>query len=212
MSGAGRFDVGLGAADLAIARGGRVVLDGVSFELAPGETLLLKGPNGGGKTSLLRTLAGLLAPASGAVRLSGERAADSELRAAAVYAGHADGVKATMTGAEHLRFWGRLYDGGATRINEAVAALDLGAFVGERASAMSAGQRRRLSLSRVVISGKSIWLLDEPTAAMDAAASARLVTLIEAHNKAGGAAIIATHDKLAITGRTLLIEAAWAAA
>jgi heme exporter protein A len=212
-----RHNLGLKVEGLAAARGGRVIFESASFVLEPGATLLLKGPNGAGKTTLLRTLAGLAPAARGTaetyldggprLRLDELPAPRPDRRAASIYAGHADGVKASMTGVEHLRFWARLYEGGADRIEIAAGAFDLAPFVHLRAGAMSAGQRRRLGLARLVISGKPIWLLDEPTAAMDAVAAARLAALILAHNAEGGAALVATHDKLPIEAPALILDA-----
>lgn len=213
MSGARTFQTGLEAAGVALDRGGRRIVEGVRLSLAPGETTLLKGANGAGKTTLLRALAGLLPIATGSVRVTNAGAAGDDSpaarRAACIYAGHADGVKAAMTGAEHLNFWTALYDAPKARTEAAVAAFDLAAIVSRRAGALSAGQRRRLSLARVVISGKPVWLLDEPTAAVDGASAARILDLLDVHRNTGGAALIATHDRLSIDGaRVCIIEAA----
>lgn len=209
-----RHRVGLEAAGLALDRGGRRVVADVALSLAPGEAALLKGANGAGKTTLLRALAGLLPLAAGSVLLTGaDDAADSRSpaarRGACIYAGHADGVKAAMTGAEHLRFWAALYGAPGARAEAAVAAFGLSEFLRRRAGALSAGQRRRLGLARIVISGKPIWLLDEPTAAVDSGSAARILELIAQHREAGGAALIATHDRLALPGaRAFVIGAA----
>lgn len=212
-----RFSLGLKAEGLAATRGGRIIFENASFVLEPGSTLLLKGANGAGKTTLLRVLAGLAPIARGSaetftnggprLRLDEFPAPRPTRRVATIYVGHADGVKAAMTGIEHLRFWSRLYEGGRERIEIAAGAFDLAPFVHLKAGVMSAGQRRRLALARLVISAKPIWLLDEPTAAMDAASAARLVALVRAHNEEGGAAIIATHDKLPMEAPGLILEA-----
>ena len=184
-------------------------MSGATFKLQSGETLLLKGSNGAGKTTLLRALAGLLPISGGRVLLApAVKASPSELRAAAIYVGHTDGVKSAMTAAEHLLFWSRLYPGGAARIDAAVAAFGLDDLLKFRTGALSAGQRRRVALARLVISGKPIWLLDEPGASMDAESNANLIALVLAHNARGGAAVIATHDRIAITARTLVVERA----
>lgn len=209
MTTAQRFNARLEVADLALARGGRLIVADASFDLAPGETVLLNGPNGAGKTSLLRAVAGLLPIAAGRVSVfHGAAREPAGLKSQCVYVGHADGVKSAMTGAEHLRFWSALYGAPDDRIEDAIAAFDLGAFAAARAGALSAGQRRRLGLARLVISGKPLWLMDEPTAAIDDAAADRLVALIKTHMAAGGGALIATHDKIAIGARVLRIEAA----
>jgi heme exporter protein A len=189
------------------------VLAGASLSLAPGELALLKGPNGAGKTSLLRALAGLLPLAAGRVRVTGPGVEAPDHSAArrrhCIYAGHADGVKAAMTGGEHLAFWRDLYRAAPARLDAAVAALDLDSFVQRRAGALSAGQRRRLGLARLLVSDKPVWLLDEPTAALDATSAARILDLLAAHARAGGAALIATHDRLALAeARAYAVEAA----
>lgn len=212
MSEPARLDKGLEVDRVAIDRGGRRIIENVRLALAPGETVLLKGPNGAGKTTLLRALAGLLPVAAGIVRLTGA-ASEDELsvaarREAAIYVGHADGVKAPMTGLEHLSYWRALYRAPAPRISAAIEAFGLSPFVTQRAGALSAGQRRRLGLARVVIAGKPIWLLDEPTASVDATSAARIMELLEAHARAGGAALIATHDRLQLGGaKSYVIEA-----
>ena len=184
-----------GATELACRRGGRVVLRGVSFRVGPGEALVLRGPNGAGKTTLLRTLAGLAPPAAGTV----DAAPD-----AVAYAGHLDGMKAQLTVAENLRFWARLFaapPGAAARAAERFA---LGPLLGRRAAALSAGQRRRAGLARLALTGRPAWLLDEPTASLDAEHSARVAAILRDHLRAGGSAVAATHVPLALPGaRTL---------
>lgn len=186
-----------------VTRGERTILARVSLSLSAGDIVLLKGPNGSGKTSLLRALAGLAA-IEGAVRPS---AADRRSRI--VYCGHADGVKLALTVAETLAHWRRLYGATEASVDDAADRLALVGLEDRRAGALSAGQKRRLGLARLMIAGKPLWLLDEPTASLDAASSARVVALIEAHAKAGGAALIATHDRLAFAGaRSLVIDPA----
>lgn len=196
--------IDLDISNLAVARGGRRIVEGASFKLASGEALLLKGANGAGKTSLLRAIGGLLPAADGKVRINGAAGAGA-LRAACIYQGHLDGVKSAQTGREHLQFWAALYGAPQSRIDDAIEAFDLGAFLDLRASALSAGQRRRLGLARLVLSGKPIWLLDEPTAQIDAASADRLVALIGRRLAGGGAAIVATHDRIALVARTLIV-------
>jgi heme exporter protein A len=114
-----------------------------------------------------------------------------------------------MTGAELLEFWRALYGAPSARADRAVAAFDLGGFLDRRAGALSAGQRRRLGLARIVISGKAIWLLDEPMAGVDAGSAARILNLMKAHRASGGAAMVATHDSLALAdARACVIAAA----
>ena len=168
------------AEGLAVARGGVPLLEGVGFALGSGEALALRGPNGIGKTSLLRTVAGLQPPLAG--RIDAEEAA---------FAGHADGVKAQLTVAENLAFWSRVFGGGP--IGPAMEAFDLGGLADRPARDLSAGQRRRLGLARLLVTGRVLWLLDEPTVSLDAASTALLTAALDAHRAAGGAALISTH-------------------
>ncbi|MBI1366408.1 MAG: heme ABC exporter ATP-binding protein CcmA [Alphaproteobacteria bacterium] len=196
---------------VSVSRAGRRVLAGVTFDLSPGEAIILKGANGSGKTTLLRAIAGFLPAENGAIEVqSGEstRSSASDRRACIAYCGHADAVKAPMTVRENLSFWARLYGAPERRIAEALASFALQALADTHAGALSAGQRRRLGLARLVIAAKPIWLLDEPTSSMDAASSARLVALIENHRREGGAVLIATHDRIEIEGaRNFVLEA-----
>ena len=182
----------LDVTDLACARGGIAVLEGLSFTLAPGEALVLRGPNGIGKTTLLRTLAGLQPALSGQVVV----AADSF-----AYSGHNDGIKAMLDVRENLRFWAAIH--GQQEIETALRAMDLDALAERRAANLSAGQKRRLGLARLLVTGRPIWLLDEPTVSLDAASVALFGRVVAAHLDAGGAALIATHIDLGITARVL---------
>ena len=173
-------------------RGGRRIFDGVSFTLAPGTALMLKGPNGSGKTTLLRILAGLQ-PAD-----RGTLSADPETL---IFAGHLDGAKATLTVAENLRFWAGLF--GQSDIDAALAAFDLDGLADRRAAHLSAGQRRRLGLARLLVAKRDVWLLDEPTTSLDAATTGRFAAIVTDHLGAGGSAVIATHIDLAISAGTL---------
>lgn len=186
--------MGLSVTDLSCDRGGRRVLDGVSFELAAGEALVLRGPNGAGKSTLLRALAGLV-PAGGRVVLDG-RALGREARAEAMgYAGHLDAIKPQLTVAENLAFWARLFGGDA---GPAMAELGLGRLADRPAHLCSAGQKRRLGLARLMVAARRVWLLDEPTVALDAEAVERLTAVVGAHLGAGGMALVATHVALGI--------------
>lgn len=188
--------MGLDVTDLSCRRGGRPILRDLSFRLEPGSVLLLRGPNGAGKSTLLRVLAGLLPPAGGSVRLMGRSLADAPeaYGEEIAYAGHLDAVKPQLTVAENLQFWAALQDG--NDIAEALARLDLAAIADRPAHACSAGQRRRLGLARLLLAPRSLWLLDEPTVSLDAAAVAAFCALVRAHCAGGGIAVIATHTPL----------------
>lgn len=173
--------------DLAVARGGIAILAGVSLALGPGEALILRGPNGIGKTTLLRTVAGLQPALAGRIVLPPEGAA---------YSGHADGLKATLTVAENLTFWARVYGQGA--IAPALAAMDLETLAERPAQNLSAGQKRRLGLARLLVTGRRLWLLDEPTVSLDAASVAMFAAAVRAHLATGGAALMATHIELGL--------------
>lgn len=178
--------------DLACARGGVPVLEGVSFTLRPGEALVLRGPNGSGKTTLLRTVAGLQPP------LAGEVMAPAE---AIAYSGHADGIKATLSVAENLLFWAAIYGTGG--IDGALSAFDLKTLRNRPAQNLSAGQKRRLGLARLAVTGRAIWALDEPTVSLDVASVALFARAVEGHLAKGGSAIMATHIDLGLDARIL---------
>ena len=182
--------------DLACARGGLIVIEGLSLSLAAGEALILRGPNGSGKTTLLRTVAGLQPPAAGSVE------ADPETIA---YAAHADGLKGTLSVAENLEFWAGLF--GTRGIDAALAAFDLTEFRHRRAQALSAGQKRRLGLARLLVTGRQVWALDEPTVSLDTRAVELFAGVLRAHLVQGGAALIATHIDLGLDAPVLDVSA-----
>ncbi|MEE2693115.1 MAG: heme ABC exporter ATP-binding protein CcmA [Pseudomonadota bacterium] len=208
MSGAPIHDGRLDLHDVAVMRGGRKILAGVSLSVEPGESVLVRGPNGAGKTTLLRAVAGLLPLASGKAAANGEEKPD-ERRLRIIYCGHADAVKTPLTVTENLRFWAKLYSAPVSRIEASISALGLEHLTARRAGDLSAGQKRRLGLARPMISGKPVWLLDEPAASIDAASVARLTRMLEDHCAKGGCALIATHDRLDIPGaRSVIVEEA----
>ena len=177
--------------NLAVARGGVPVLGNVSFAIAPGQALILRGPNGAGKTTLLRTIAGLQKPLSGVIEGADETIA---------YAGHADGLKAMLSVAENLQFWAQVF--GHSDIDAALAAYQLGPLIDRLAGTLSAGQKRRLGLARLMVTGRPVWVLDEPTVSLDADAVAMFASAVTAHLGAGGMALIATHIDLGLNAQT----------
>ncbi len=164
------------------------MLEGLNFTLAPGRALILRGPNGSGKTTLLRTLAGLQPPLRGSVKSVPETL---------VYAGHADGIKSALTAHENLVFWSNIFGGGD--VPAAMAAFQLDGLAERPAGALSAGQKRRLGLARLIVARRSVWLLDEPTVSLDTHATALFAGVVRAHLGSGGSAIMATHIDLGLS-------------
>ena len=187
------------AHDVACIRGERPVFSGVSFRLARGGALALVGPNGAGKSSLLRILAGFLKPAGGALNWDGTPVEDdwAAHRGRLHYVGHLDAVKPALTVAENLDGWAR-FRGAARAAPGALAALGIEGLADVPGRYLSAGQRRRLALARVLATPAPLWLLDEPTVTLDADAAARVDAMIAAHRADGGMAIVATHGEIAL--------------
>ncbi len=180
-------------AGLACARGGLPILEGVSFHLGPGQVLILRGPNGIGKTTLLRTLAGLQPPLAGTITAPAETVA---------YAAHADGLKAVLTVQENLQFWARIH--GTDTVSEALEAMNLADLADRQARNLSAGQKRRLGLARLLVAGRPVWILDEPTVSLDAASVALFAGVVRRHLAGGGITLIATHIDLGLEEAAVL--------
>jgi len=182
-------------------RGGREVFSGLDFEAISGEVLAVTGPNGSGKTSLLRLIAGLLAPVDGAIDLEGGEA-ELTLPEQAHYLGHRDALKPALSVMENLAFW-RDYLGGEASASQSLAQVGLGHAAHLPAAFLSAGQRRRLSIARLLSVQRPVWLLDEPTSALDASGQEMFAGLMRDHLAQGGLIIAATHAPLGIEAREL---------
>jgi heme exporter protein A len=189
--------------DLAIDRGGRRILDRLSFTVSSGEVLVLTGPNGAGKTTLIRAIAGFLPAAEGEIRLDGG-APDAEIAELSHFVGHRDGIKGALSVAENAGFFQR-YLGGASSaqaaesVYAALERLGLGGLAEVPAAWLSAGQRRRLGLARLLLAERRLWLLDEPTVSLDAGAVETLARMVAEHLARGGFLVAATHIPLGLS-------------
>ena len=194
----------LSGQNLRCVRGGREVFSGLDFAVSAGELLAITGANGSGKTSLLRLIAGLLVVSGGSVELAG---GETELSLAeqAHYLGHRDAIKPALSVSENLTFWRDFLGGVSSDPNESLAIVELDHAANLPAAYLSAGQRRRLSIARLLAVKRPIWLLDEPTNALDASGQILFTTLMGDHLSKGGLIIAATHTPLGIHARSLRI-------
>ena len=191
----------LRAWDLTVERGGRRVIAGLSFEAGEGSALIVTGPNGAGKTSLLRALAGFLPIETGGFALDGGDA-ERTVGEQAHYLGHADGVKSALTAGENLAFAAAMLGGDSSRAAQlaALAALGLAHVIDFPARLLSAGQKRRSALARLLVAKRPLWLLDEPMTALDVAAQSALAGIMRAHLEGGGILVAAAHGPLGLDG------------
>lgn len=193
---------------LGCIRGGRAVFAGLDFSLIPGGAVVLLGPNGSGKSTLLRVMAGLLKPTAGRLGWDdGDIGADADRHHVRThYVGHHDAIKPVLSVAENLGFWARLHDP-ATAAARVAAAMDrfglahLAAIPGKM---LSAGQKRRANLARLLAAPSPLWLLDEPTTALDRATIAQLEQVLADHRARGGMAVVSTHQDIALPGAATL--------
>lgn len=192
----------LDVSGLACARGNRGVFKGLDFRIASGEALALEGPNGAGKTSLLRLLAGFLTPLAGTILLTmkdGRSIADPEERGRLIgWLAHQDGLKMQLTACENLAFYARLYGKPQSDLERALDDVGLARARDLPGQYLSAGMKKRLALARLKLSGRPLWLMDEPLAALDVAAKALAADMIRVHCAHGGMVIAATHEPLGL--------------
>lgn len=190
-------------------RGSRLVFEGVSFSLEPGEALLLTGPNGSGKSSIIRLLAGLIDLFDGSIELDGLPAAGDRAlyQSHLAYIGHLDPIKPTLTVKETLDFWAAMLCQSETvdaRVSKAMEALTLTDLAAAPGAILSSGQRRRLSLARLLVSEAEVWLMDEPTVGLDTKSVAAVEALVAEHRAKGGMIILSTHIEFKLPGAQTL--------
>ncbi|GAA3092468.1 heme ABC exporter ATP-binding protein CcmA [Rhizobium viscosum] len=194
----------LTAENLAARRGEDLIFVNVSFHLQPGEALILTGKNGSGKSTLLRVIAGLLRPEKGSVTASDSVSAGRRPAAeASHYLGHRNAMKTELTVAENLDFWRSFLEprkAAGLSTEEAAEAVGLPGITHLPFGYLSAGQQRRFAFAKLLVAYRPVWLLDEPTAALDTSADRLFTELIEAHRRKGGIVVAATHQPLGLEG------------
>jgi heme exporter protein A len=194
LSGAGASSLVLEVENLAAARGLRVLFEGLNLRVSEGESLELRGANGSGKSTLLRILAGLTRPHEGRVRYSGA-GPEGDGEASRHYLGHLDAVKPTETAVEQARFWARYFGRPQDVADAAIKRVGLANRKAVPGRGLSAGQKRRLALTRLLIEPRPVWLLDEPTAALDTEGRELVMRLVAEHRATGGMVIAAVHGE-----------------
>lgn len=192
---------------LSVRRGERILFRDLAFSLPAGEAIALTGANGSGKTSLLRAIAGLLRPEAGDIVFKGAAEADSARHESVHLLGHADGLKGGRTALEELTFQAGWLGGDDEGVARAIDQLALTPLLDLEVRRLSAGQRRRLALARLISAPRPVWLLDEPMAPLDTARRALLATMMQAHLAGGGLILAAVHDPLPIPATVLEIGA-----
>ncbi len=197
--------------NLTCVRGERIVFRSLNFKLAPGGALILIGPNGSGKSSLLRMMAGLLRPAEGQMLWAEgdaepeDASEDMDLHGGRLhYVGHHDAVKPVLTAAENIGFWARVRGGGEDTIRESLDVFDIKHLYDVPGRFMSAGQKRRVNLARIIAAPAPLWLLDEPTTALDKATIKRLEDAMQRHRDGGGMVVLSTHTDVNTPGSNTL--------
>ena len=196
--------VTLTVAGLSCRRGTRLLFSGLDFALEPGTLTTLTGPNGAGKSTMMRIVAGLTPLEDGTVTLSGA-GEDREPQSMMHYHGHREALREALTARENLAFATILLGGSAEAVLPALDRLGARRLADLPVRVLSAGQRRRVALARLIAAPRPVWLLDEPLAALDVAGQTLVADLIGAHVRAGGSALVATHQPLGLTGRTLTL-------
>lgn len=184
----------LRATDLSCGRGGIELNSDLSFSASAGQCLLLRGPNGTGKTTLLLTLAGVIAPLAGSFAFEGAVEDERVLH----YCGHRNAIKPRLSVLENLQFWAFINGPNGLAEQAALDEVGLGHLASLDAGYLSAGQSRRLALARLLVSARAVWLLDEPTAALDTEGHDLVTRLLDRHLDMGGFAIAATHDPITL--------------
>ncbi len=197
----------LEAENLAGERGGETIFAGLSFALSEGEALVVTGPNGSGKCTLLRIISGLLQPEAGKVELR-EDGTVFPVRAACHYLGHQNAMKPALSVRENLSFWQKFNGAAQTEIDEALEAVDLPGVEHLPFGYLSTGQKRRVSIAKLLVSHRPLWIVDEPTAGLDKASEARFAELMRGHMRDGGMIVAATHIPLGLEGVSALDMAA----